>query len=112
MSVTVHWLFPAAENDRSLLLCNYGVAFAGCNSIQQRLRRKKENFHCCISHFAKCLSENSWPTASLLLESSLKHHTGITHLVKLLKTQLAHCMALEEKMRQGWYKKLGKVWKW
>lgn len=100
MSVTVHWLFPAAENDRSLLLYNYSVAFTGCNSLQQRLRRRKNNFLCCISHFAMCISENSWPGTSLLLESSLKHHAGIMNLAKLLKTQLVHCMTLEEKKKQ------------
>jgi len=41
MSVTAHWLFPAVENDRSQFLYDYNVAFAGCNSIQQRLTRKK-----------------------------------------------------------------------
>lgn len=88
MSVTAYWLFPAAENDRSLLLYNYSVAFAGCNSIQQRpeiKKKNKQNFHCCISHFAKHISENSWPAASLLLEVSLKYHSGTTNLAKLLK---------------------------
>lgn len=61
---------------------------------------KKNHFHCCISHFAMCISENSWPGTSLLLESSLKHHAGIMNLAKLLKTQLVHCMALEEKKKQ------------
>lgn len=79
------WLFPAAENDRSLLLYNYTVAFAGCNSILQGLRRKKNHFHGCKSHFAKRVCENSWPAASLLLESSLEHHTDITNLAKSLK---------------------------